>query len=75
MELADGMYISSFLFARVPLKLTDLQGFVPLPKSVTESRIYENASLYDFELPSEDMQALTTDKYEPCSWDPTTSTD
>jgi diketogulonate reductase-like aldo/keto reductase len=52
-----------------------LQGFVPLPKSVTKSRIEENAQLYDFELSEEDMKSLETGVYEPCAWDPTTSED
>lgn len=46
-----------------------------LPKSVTLSRIEENANLYDFELSDEDMKSLHTGKYEPCAWDPTTSDD
>lgn len=49
------------------------QGFVPLPKSVTPSRIEENAALYDFELSDDDMKTLETDDYAPCAWDPTTS--
>ena len=48
---------------------------MPLPKSVTAARIEENANLYDFELSAEDMGALETSEYSPCSWDPTTSTD
>lgn len=51
------------------------QGFVPLPKSVTPSRIESNAAVYDFELSKEDMAALTTTEYAPCAWDPTTATD
>ena len=51
-----------------------LQGFVPLPKSVTPSRIEENANVYDFELSAEDMRILDTDDYSPCAWDPTKST-
>ena len=47
------------------------QGFVPLPKSVTPSRIEENADVYDFELGKDDMKALETTEYAPCSWDPT----
>lgn len=48
---------------------------MPLPKSVTYSRIEENANLYDFELSLEDMKSLETGEYSPCSWDPTTSQD
>ena len=51
------------------------QGFIPLPKSVTPSRIEENADVYDFELTSEDMKSLDTGVYEPCAWDPTKSDD
>jgi diketogulonate reductase-like aldo/keto reductase len=51
------------------------QGFSPLPKSTTISRIEENADLYDFELTEEDMKLLDTGKYEPCSWDPTVNRD
>ena len=47
-----------------------LQGFVPLPKSVTDSRIVENAQLFDFELSSEDMESLNTGEYAPVCWDP-----
>jgi diketogulonate reductase-like aldo/keto reductase len=49
------------------------QGFVPLPKSVTYSRIEENANVYDFELTPADMKEMETEEYSPCSWDPTTS--
>ena len=55
--------------------LTDNQGFVPLPKSVTKSRIEENAQVYDFELTEEEMKALDTKVYEPCAWDPTKHND
>jgi diketogulonate reductase-like aldo/keto reductase len=48
---------------------------VPLPKSVTKSRIEENAQIYDFELTEEDMKSLDTGAYEVCAWDPTTSRD
>jgi len=34
------------------------QGFVPLPKSVTPSRIQENADVYDFELTKAEMESL-----------------
>jgi diketogulonate reductase-like aldo/keto reductase len=48
---------------------------VPLPKSVTPTRIEENAKVYDFELSEEDMKSLDTEDYSPCAWDPTTSND
>jgi diketogulonate reductase-like aldo/keto reductase len=43
-----------------------LQGFIPLPKSVTPSRIEENADVYDFELTSEEMKTLDTGVYGEC---------
>ena len=46
-------------------------GYVPLPKSVTPSRIIENADLYDFELSKDDVEKLATNAYEHLSWDPT----
>ncbi|MCJ1272882.1 hypothetical protein MMC21_000671 [Puttea exsequens] len=51
------------------------KGFVPLPKSVTLSRIEENANVFDFDLSEEDMMSLETSEYSPCSWDPTKSHD
>ncbi|KAL2008191.1 hypothetical protein VTN00DRAFT_8173 [Thermoascus crustaceus] len=47
------------------------KGFVPLPKSVTPSRIEENADIFDFQLSDEDMKALHTEEYSPVTWDPT----
>ncbi|KAH8684679.1 NADP-dependent oxidoreductase domain-containing protein [Tricladium varicosporioides] len=47
------------------------KGFVPLPKSVTPSRIVENADVYDFELTEEEMKSLETGEYSPVCWDPT----
>lgn len=52
-----------------------VKGFVPLPKSVTPSRIEENSAVFDFELTAEEMDSLNTHDYAPCSWDPTTSHD
>lgn len=48
------------------------QGMVPLPKSVHPERIEENADVYGFEIDKEDVEALETDEYSPCTWDPTT---
>jgi diketogulonate reductase-like aldo/keto reductase len=52
---------------------SDIQSFVPLPKSVTPSRIESNADIYDFELTEEEMASLETGDYAPCSWDPAVS--
>jgi diketogulonate reductase-like aldo/keto reductase len=65
-----------FINIKRKCRITDgKQGFSPLPKSVTKSRIDENADLYDFELTAEDMKSLDTGEYAPCAWDPTTSRD
>ena len=61
--------------AQILIRWSLQKGFVPLPKSVTLSRIVENANVYDFELSKQDMQDLETEDYAPCSWDPTTSND
>ncbi|KAK9327889.1 NADP-dependent oxidoreductase domain-containing protein [Lipomyces starkeyi] len=57
--------------AQILIRWSLQKGFVPLPKSVTPSRIVENADVYDFELDAEDMKALEINAYEPCAWDPT----
>jgi diketogulonate reductase-like aldo/keto reductase len=61
--------------AQILLRWSLQMGFSPLPKSVTLSRIEENADLYDFELTKEDMESLNTGEYSPSAWDPTTSRD
>jgi diketogulonate reductase-like aldo/keto reductase len=63
-------------WAQVLIRWSLQKGYVPLPKSVTTSRIEENADVYDFELDEEDMKSLEfPGSYEPCAWDPTVSKD
>lgn len=45
-------------------------GSSPLPKSVKQMRIDENANVYDFELMKEDIDSLDTRVYESCTWNP-----
>jgi len=61
--------------AQILLRWSVQKGFVPLPKSVTPSRIKENSEIFDFELSEEEMGTLETGAYEPCAWDPTVSRD
>lgn len=44
--------------AQVVLRWSLQHGFLPLPKSVTESRIKENIQVFDFELSEEDMETI-----------------
>ncbi|KAL9121707.1 MAG: hypothetical protein Q9187_001731 [Circinaria calcarea] len=61
--------------AQVLLRWSLQKGFVPLPKSVTPSRIEENTQVFDFALSPEEMKSLETGDYAPVCWDPTTSKD
>ncbi len=45
--------------AQVCLRWSLQMGFLPLPKSVTTSRIIENTALFDFELSAEDVDTLS----------------
>lgn len=46
-------------------------GFVPLPKSVTESRIEENAEIGGFQIDEADMSTMDgLDEYLVTDWDP-----
>ena len=58
--------------AQILVRWSLQKGYVPLPKSVTLSRIEENRDLYDFALSDEEMGRLEMDRYESCAWDPTT---
>lgn len=44
--------------AQVALRWSLQHGFLPLPKSVTPSRIEENIHVFDFELSEEDMKTI-----------------
>jgi diketogulonate reductase-like aldo/keto reductase len=46
--------------AQVSLRWSLQKGFLPLPKSVTTSRIYENTDIFDFELTDEEMEILSS---------------
>ncbi|KAH8898941.1 2,5-diketo-D-gluconic acid reductase A [Thozetella sp. PMI_491] len=59
--------------AQVLLRWSLQRGYVPLPKSVTESRIKQNAELYDFALTPEEVDELETTEYKPVCWDPVVS--
>ncbi|KAK2736217.1 hypothetical protein FQN55_001749 [Onygenales sp. PD_40] len=61
--------------AQILLRWSLQKGFVPLPKSVTDKRIEENAAVFDFELSDEDMESLNTGEYHHVCWDPTVSRD
>ncbi len=46
--------------AQVAIRWSIQKGYVPLPKSVTESRIIENLDVFDFELSQEDVDTIST---------------
>jgi len=52
--------------AQVVLRWVMQKGILPLPKSVTPSRIIENTKIFDFEVSEEDMAFI--DKLEGCGW-------
>jgi diketogulonate reductase-like aldo/keto reductase len=56
--------------AQILLRWSLQKGYVPLPKSVTPSRIQENAEIYDFELTSAEVDGLETAEDIPIAWDP-----
>jgi len=57
--------------AQVLIRWSLQMGWTPLPKSVHETRIKENADVFDFELTEEEVKSLQTGQYEPICWDPT----
>ena len=44
--------------AQVCVRWSQQMGFLPLPKSVSEKRIIENADVFDFELSEEDVATI-----------------
>ena len=57
--------------AQVCIRWSLQRGYLPLPKSVTPSRIRENLDVFDFELSAEDVEVLA--KMDACKgpgWDP-----
>ncbi|ORY63292.1 aldo-keto reductase [Pseudomassariella vexata] len=56
--------------AQVLIRWSLQKGYVPLPKSVTPSRIEENADVYDFELTDAEVEELKSNDYAPVAWDP-----
>ncbi|SAM05242.1 hypothetical protein [Absidia glauca] len=58
--------------AQVLIRWALQKGYVPLPKSVTKSRIVSNADVFDFTLSEEDMAVLDSlDEHFVTEWDPT----
>ncbi|KZO99665.1 Aldo/keto reductase [Calocera viscosa TUFC12733] len=58
--------------SQVLLRYSLQKGYIPLPKSVSPSRIVENSQIFDFELTENDMDALDNlDEYLVTDWDPT----
>ncbi|CAK7206631.1 hypothetical protein SEUCBS139899_009431 [Sporothrix eucalyptigena] len=57
--------------AQVLVRWSLQKGLIPLPKSVTPSRITENADVYKFSLTDAEVAELETTEYKPVCWDPT----
>lgn len=57
--------------AQIMLRWSLQRGYVPLVKSVTPSRIAENADVFGFELTEDEVEDMATGDYSPCAWDPT----
>ncbi|CAK7566080.1 MAG: hypothetical protein SEPTF4163_004014 [Sporothrix epigloea] len=57
--------------AQVLVRWSLQKGLIPLPKSVTPSRIKDNANVYGFALTDAEVAELETTEYKPVCWDPT----
>ena len=58
--------------AQLMIRWSLQHGYVPLPKSVDQARIIENAQVDAFEISVEDMTSLDRlDEYLVTDWDPT----
>lgn len=70
-EIRNGSYFLVVLVERKTSFLFDA-GTIPIPKSGTPSRIEENASIFNFEISSDDMREIEKmhegKRYD---WDPT----
>lgn len=69
-KLADKYGVSE---AQILIRWSLEKGYLPLPKSVTASRIKDNADVYGFELTPAEVAALETTEYAPICWDPNVS--
>lgn len=58
LELKDIAAKYSKSVAQVVLRWSLHKGYLPLPKSVTEARIYENKDIFDFDLADEDIKFI-----------------
>lgn len=57
--------------AQILVRWSLQKGLIPLPKSVHEARIHDNADVYKFSLTDSEVAELQTDEYKPVCWDPT----
>lgn len=58
--LKDIAEVYSKTVAQIAIRWSIQKGYVPLPKSVTKSRIIENFDVFDFELTQEDINIIDT---------------
>ena len=57
-ELVDLANKYSKSVAQICIRYSLQKGFLPIPKSVNEGRIYTNADVFDFNLSDEDMKII-----------------